>query len=80
MLGVVSQKNCYLYLDNVRGRENALFISPPKKYVSVNSLCSGKHKNSHEQKMLQPGSIYLYFRVEIYCITYRVLFCEERMK
>lgn len=79
MLGVVSQKNCYLYLDNVRGRENALFISPPKKYVSVNSLCSGKHKNSHEQKMLQPGSIYLYFR-QIYCITYRVLFCDERMK
>lgn len=50
-----------------------------KKYVSVNSLCSVKHKNSHEQKMLQPGSIYLYFR-EIYCITYRVLFCDEGMK
>lgn len=68
-----------IYLNNVRGRENALFISPKKKYVSVNSLYSGKHKSSHEQKMLQSGSIYLYFR-EIYCITYRVLFCDERMK
>lgn len=79
MLGVVFQRNCYLYIDNVRGRENALFISPKKKYVSVNSLYSGKRKSSHEQKMLQSGSIYLYFR-EIYCITYRVLFCDERMK
>lgn len=70
----------FIYLDNVRGRENALFISPKKKYVSVNSLYSGKHKSSHEQKMLQSGSIYLYFR-EIYCITYSiVLFCDERMK
>lgn len=77
-VGGLFLRKIVIYLDNARGRENALFISQ-KKNVSVNSLCSGKHKNSHEQKMLQPGSIYLYFR-EIYCITYRVLFCDERMK
>lgn len=78
-VGGLFLRKIVIYLNNVRGRENALFISPKKKYVSVNSLYSGKHKSSHEQKMLQSGSIYLYFR-EIYCITYRVLFCDERMK
>lgn len=47
LLSVLNKRKCVDYLEN------------KKKHVFVNSLCTDKHKNSHGQKMLQHGSIFI---------------------